>query len=556
MLPLAGCGSSIQSSQDFKPNKAPVFEGFTATDSNGVQIQRDQIVQGTKIHLTIKAYDPEKGELIYTLTPNAGSIQNQTITADGCDADLWTETVTSDAPVTVGLSIKDIKGASATTVLDIGTGKTGAVLSMGAIDKSTISSDSSASFSFTSTGDGLYQLIESETKPTTVNARSRFYQYGVNIEKTADVIVGGAYFTGENKLILSAGEGTKKIWVIFQDLNYSTAIEGMNVTIKDGPPSIVSTTPADKAQGIGTSTTFTAVFNKTLDSTTVTDALSISGATVSFISYDKTLFKATYSVSGLTLGQSYTAIISGIKDTMGQAMASYSIAFDAFYTRTITFNTDGGTVIPAQYIKDGLKVTKPSDPAKKYFNFGSWYTDSSFTTAWDFTNGTVSQDMTLYSKWNNVYNIGDIGPTGGYIFYINPNYAADGYRYKEMSNEERTSTSTSDGNGYITKLTWYDHIVYFGTTYGPASTPSEYSTPNSSWRLPTADEMYLIYNIRSIPTSPTIDLSGFYWSGDTDGGNSAAAVVMDFDNTTATKTTTMNKGEYYTKVHARGVRNF
>ena len=31
------------------------------------------------------------------------------------------------------------------------------------------------------------------------------------------------------------------------------------------------------------------------------------------------------------------------------------------------------------------------------------------------------------------YALGDIGPAGGFIFYVNPNYAADGWRYLEAA---------------------------------------------------------------------------------------------------------------------------
>jgi hypothetical protein len=31
------------------------------------------------------------------------------------------------------------------------------------------------------------------------------------------------------------------------------------------------------------------------------------------------------------------------------------------------------------------------------------------------------------------YEVGDVGPAGGFIFYKNPNYASDGWRYLEAA---------------------------------------------------------------------------------------------------------------------------
>jgi uncharacterized repeat protein (TIGR02543 family) len=64
---------------------------------------------------------------------------------------------------------------------------------------------------------------------------------------------------------------------------------------------------------------------------------------------------------------------------------------------TVTFNADGGTPIPdAQTVAYGNKVTQPADPAKDGHTFAGWYNGAS---AWDFTNDTVTGDMTLTAHW-------------------------------------------------------------------------------------------------------------------------------------------------------------
>ncbi len=68
---------------------------------------------------------------------------------------------------------------------------------------------------------------------------------------------------------------------------------------------------------------------------------------------------------------------------------------------TITFDTNGGSAVRAAVVADGKTLTVPSAPAKTGFAFGGWYSDEAMTTAYDFSS-PVTQDMTLYAKWNEV----------------------------------------------------------------------------------------------------------------------------------------------------------
>jgi hypothetical protein len=50
------------------------------------------------------------------------------------------------------------------------------------------------------------------------------------------------------------------------------------------------------------------------------------------------------------------------------------------------------------------------------------------------------------------YGIGDTGHAGGFIFYVNPNYEADGWRYLEAA-----------PSSYSKSLVWYDGVKYVET---------------------------------------------------------------------------------------------
>ena len=69
------------------------------------------------------------------------------------------------------------------------------------------------------------------------------------------------------------------------------------------------------------------------------------------------------------------------------------------YGVTVTFDSQGGTAVPAQEnIPVGDKATEPDRPSKGDNTFTGWYTDPDCTERWDFSNPVMS-DITLYAGW-------------------------------------------------------------------------------------------------------------------------------------------------------------
>jgi uncharacterized repeat protein (TIGR02543 family) len=67
---------------------------------------------------------------------------------------------------------------------------------------------------------------------------------------------------------------------------------------------------------------------------------------------------------------------------------------------TVTFEANGGTPAPAsQTIAHGSTVTTPPGMRKPQEGFVGWYTDSAFTSEWNFATDTVTSEKTLYAKW-------------------------------------------------------------------------------------------------------------------------------------------------------------
>ncbi len=103
-------------------------------------------------------------------------------------------------------------------------------------------------------------------------------------------------------------------------------------------------------------------------------------------------FGGWYSDSGLTTEWNFTT------GTVTSDMALYA-KWTATNSYNVSFEPNGGSSVDSQTINSGGRLTEPATPTKTGYTFNGWYTDSGFSTAWNFSTGTVSGDMTLFAKW-------------------------------------------------------------------------------------------------------------------------------------------------------------
>lgn len=87
-----------------------------------------------------------------------------------------------------------------------------------------------------------------------------------------------------------------------------------------------------------------------------------------------------------------------------------TVAGDATYTAkweaksyTVTYNSNGGTVVKPETVTYGNKATKPTNPTCSGYTFAGWYTDNEkFFNKYDF-NTLVTGNIILYAKWTRNY---------------------------------------------------------------------------------------------------------------------------------------------------------
>ncbi len=85
-------------------------------------------------------------------------------------------------------------------------------------------------------------------------------------------------------------------------------------------------------------------------------------------------------------------------DTVTDNMTLYAKWSPLSYT--VTFDSqDGSAVYPITDVNHNASIIAPTAPTKEGHTFEGWYTDTTFETAWNFDNDTVTDNMTLYAKW-------------------------------------------------------------------------------------------------------------------------------------------------------------
>jgi len=81
---------------------------------------------------------------------------------------------------------------------------------------------------------------------------------------------------------------------------------------------------------------------------------------------------------------------------------------------TVIFNSDNGNPAPQQQtIAYGGEITEPAAMNKTGYTFGGWYKDAACISEWNFAADTVSDDITLYAKWNIIYYTVNFEADGG-----------------------------------------------------------------------------------------------------------------------------------------------
>ena len=123
------------------------------------------------------------------------------------------------------------------------------------------------------------------------------------------------------------------------------------------------------------------------------------------IENDRASYTGTYTykdgVVSVTFKDSTTATATYDK-TAGIFTVKYensTLTFVKDVTYTVTFDSDGGSSVEPQQVRNGQTAKAPVPPVKDGYTFLKWYKDAALKNAYNFNNDPVTSDMTLYAKY-------------------------------------------------------------------------------------------------------------------------------------------------------------
>lgn len=252
------------------------------------------------------------------------------------------------------------------------------------------------------------------------------------------------------------------------------------------------------------------------------ESVAVETQTVTFMKDAETLFDTSVVKKGNTVGVPAEPTNDGYSFAGWYTDVKCTTAYDfnlpvntdiTLYAKwlakyTVSFDTDGGSTVESQTVVTGNKATKPAvNPTKKGYNFVGWYTDNTYTTEFDFENTIITDNITIYAKFEDTS-----------IIRLN------GYTFNKISTLEGLTTGYYVIGGYISNSNEYKYMISdMNTTksFKSSDDPTEFyeiKLKGNSVTIKNSKNMYIISNTeKSVSLSekektiftPVVNADGF-----------------------------------------------
>ena len=193
---------------------------------------------------------------------------------------------------------------------------------------------------------------------------------------------------------------------------------------------------------------------------------------------------------------------------------------------TVHFDSQGGSTIQDQSLPYNTILDEPTPPTRTGYTFKGWYNESTFDTRWIFGFGRITQNTTLYARWEaNIYTISFDTQGGGTIASVSLPY-----------DSKITEPTPPSREGY-TFAGWYKDINCTNPWNFSVDVVSGDATLYAKWTINT-------YTI------------SFY----TNGGSAIASITANYNSTITAPTTPTKTGytfvNWYKDAACTSVWNF
>ncbi|WP_304508767.1 InlB B-repeat-containing protein [Anaerotignum sp.] len=170
---------------------------------------------------------------------------------------------------------------------------------------------------------------------------------------------------------------------------------------------------------------------------------------------------------------------------------------------TVMFDSQGGSsVAKITDVTYGSTITAPNNPTRSGYSFAGWYTDTNYTTEWDFTANAVTSAMTLFAKWSRNSSGGSSGGSSTYSVTLtkvdkdsSTTYleGATFKLYKGSGTAIGTYTTDDDGKIKVNRLS--NGNYYFVETEAPSG--YKLDTRKHSFTISNASESLTVTNSKN-----------------------------------------------------------
>ncbi len=124
---------------------------------------------------------------------------------------------------------------------------------------------------------------------------------------------------------------------------------------------------------------------------------------------------------------------------------------------TVSFESNGGSVVEPQKVFGGGYASEPEVPARNGYSFEGWFSDAACEAPWDFEGNAITGDVVLYAKWKAIPSAGGGSSTS---YRVDVNSSANGSvtadRLSAAKGTTVTITAVPDEGYKIGKLTVTD----------------------------------------------------------------------------------------------------
>ncbi len=196
---------------------------------------------------------------------------------------------------------------------------------------------------------------------------------------------------------------------------------------------------------------------------------------------------------------------------------------------TVTFETNGGSDVGSVEVLNGKTVGEPAKPTRTNYQFIAWCKDSGLTEVFDFENEKITQNITIYAKWdyialtNTITYDDEVGktenPTAQVVEGENyalevPTISAEGYIFvgwftdggEQLTDSQGKSLSVWDPAKYG-NITVYAHTE-MDLTYEESSDGTSYSVSGSEQTSHLENILIPAYH-NGKPVTEVLDFDGY-----------------------------------------------